>query len=62
MVAINGTGRNKSTFLRYPKCLKKCQPNLSAQAQKFQIFVKKSSRWVSVVCGSIQQPAGTLIF
>mgnify|MGYP001477196788 CR=1 FL=1 len=28
---------------KYTKCLKKYQPNLSAQAQKFQIFEKKLS-------------------
>ena len=33
---------------KYPKCLIKFQPNLSAQAQKFLIF-EKSSLWVSVV-------------
>ena len=33
-----------------PKCLKRFQPKMSAQAQKFEIF-EKSSLWVSVVRG-----------
>ena len=37
---------------KYPKCLIKFQPNLSAQAQKFLIFEKKNSLWVSVVRGA----------
>ena len=32
-----------------PKCLKTFQPKMSAQAQKFEIFEKKSSLWKSVV-------------
>ena len=35
--------------LEYPKCLKKFQPNLSAQAQKFKIFEKKNILWVFLV-------------
>ena len=34
---------------KYPKCPKKFQPDLSAQAQNFGIFEKKNSLWVSVV-------------
>ena len=33
---------------KIPKCLKKFQPKMSAQAQKFKIF-EKNSLWVSVV-------------
>ena len=28
---------------KMPKCLKKCQPKMSAQAQKFEIFEKNLS-------------------
>ena len=40
-VLIDNPGRKD------PKCLKKFQPKMSAQAQKFEIF-EKSSLWVSV--------------
>ena len=36
-------------YLLCPFRLKKFQPNLFAQAQKFRIFEKKSSLWVSVI-------------
>ena len=40
-------------YLLCPFRLKKFQPNLFAQAQKFRIFEKKNSLWVSVVRASI---------
>ena len=38
---------------KYPKCLIKFRPNLSAQAQKFQIFEKKLSLDVRCPCISL---------
>ena len=35
-------------WLKIPQCLKKLQPKMSAQAQMFKIFEKKTL-WVSVV-------------
>ena len=36
--------------LKIPKCLKKFQPKMSAQAQKFEIFEKKFSLGVRSPC------------
>ena len=40
---------------KYPKCLKTFQPNLSAQAQKFQICEKKLTLGVGSPLGSSLQ-------